>query len=312
MARRKTALSPDITTSELMAIDYKYNYTSAELMSDWNTLKKTTQFKTGAQFKPGMKLCQHFFPNFWNIQNNKGMSFADCWQDYELMDKVREWGKQGMSQLWLSWVRRAVFMAGGLPNSSFYRPHFSRQIILETNKTEGILFDPCAGWGGRMLGTVSAGWKYVACEPNVETYQNLLKLIQFLGIENNVTLLNIPAEDFDYKSLGKVNVVLTSPPYFDLEVYTDATTQSYHKHNTFDNWVNYWLEPLIVNSTNMLKVDGLSCWNVMNFGKYDLATRVVDIHTKLNFKCNHTLGFQSPIANIRTVKNKDLTYVFSK
>lgn len=312
MAKRKTALSPDITTDELMAIDYRYNYTDTELMKDWNALKNVTQFKTGAQFKPGMKLCQHFFPNFWTIQNNKGLSFADCWRNRELMDKVRLWGKQGMSQLWLSWVRRAVFMAGGLPNSSFYRPHFSRQIILNTGKENGVLFDPCAGWGGRMMGTVSAGWKYVGCEPNVETYNNLLKLIEFLGIENEVTLLNIPAEDFDYRNMDKVDVVLTSPPYFNLEVYTEDTTQSYHKHNTFDVWLNLWLEPLITNCTNVLKKDGFSCWNVMNFSGHNLATAVVDIHTKLNFSCQYTLGFQSPIANIRTVKNKDLTYIFSR
>jgi len=306
------ALDPNITTQELMAIDYRYNYTEKELLADWVKLKNTTEFKKGSQFKPGMKLCQHFFPNFWNIKSSGGVSFADCWQDHALMDKVRVWGKQGMSQLWLSWVRRAVFMAGGLPNSSFYRPHFSRQVILNTAKDEGTLFDPCAGWGGRMLGTVSAGWHYIACEPNVETYDNLNKLIDFLGIRDSVTLYNIPAETFDYKNHSKVDVVLTSPPYFNLEVYTTDSNQSYHKHNTFDIWVTNWLEPLINNCVDMLKDDGLSVWNVMNFNNCHLATTVIDIHTKLNYSCKYTLGFQSPIANIRTVKNKDLTYVFAK
>jgi hypothetical protein len=304
------ALNPNITTQELMAIDYRYNYSDKELLADWERLKTVTAFKTGSQFKPGMKLCQHFFPNFWNIKSSGGVSFADCWQNYDLMNRVRDWGKQGMSKLWLSWVRRAVFMAGGLPNSSFYRPHFSRQVILNTRKEEGVLFDPCAGWGGRMLGTVSAGWRYVACEPNVETYNNLNTLIDFLGIRDSVTLLNIPAETFDYQSLGKVDVVLTSPPYFNLEVYTTDSNQSYHKHDKFDVWVSDWLEPLINNCVGMLKPDGLSCWNVMNFNKCQLASSVINIHDKLNYDCKYTLGFRSPIANIRTVKNKDLTYVF--
>jgi hypothetical protein len=307
------ALDPNLTTQQLMAIDYRYNYSEKELLADWVKLKKTTEFKKGSQFKPGMKLCQHFFPNFWNIKSSKGISFSDCWKDQNLMDDVLQWGKTGMSQLWLSWIRRAVFMRAGLPNSSFYRPHFSRQIILETNKEEGLLFDPCAGWGGRMLGTVSAGWHYIACEPNIETYNNLRTLIDFLGIDSYVTLHNIPAEEFDYKSLeGKVDIVLTSPPYFNLEVYTDSTNQSYHKHNTYDAWVNNWLEPLITNCVHMLKNDGLSCWNAMNFNNCKMATDVIDIHNKLNYNIKYTLGFQSPIANIRTVKNKDLTYVFAK
>lgn len=296
-----------------MGMDYRYNYSERELLDDWSKLKNTKEFKTGSQFKPGMKLCQHYFPNFWNIKSGKGISFSDCWQDETLMADVLQWGKTGMSKLWLSWIRRAVFMRAGLPNSSFYRPHFSRQIILSTGIKEGLLFDPCAGWGGRMLGTVSAGWHYVACEPNVETYNNLLSLINFLGIQDSVRLYNIPAEDFDYSRLkNKVDVVLTSPPYFNLEVYTDTSNQSYHKHNTYQSWVNDWLEPLIHNSIGILKENGLSCWNAMNFNSCSMATDVIDIHNKLNYEVKETLGFQSPIANIRSVKNKDLTYIFAK
>lgn len=306
------ALDPNITTRELMAIDYRYHYSDRELLEDWTKLATTQEFKTGSQFRPGLKLCQHFFPNFWNIKNSKGLCFADCWHNYELMDRVRTWGKQSMSQLWLSWVRRAVFMAGGLPNSSFYRPHFSRQIVLNTGIQEGILFDPCAGWGGRMLGTVSTGWHYVACEPNRETYNNLRSMIQFLGIDHKVTLYNIPAEEFDSGSLRDVDVVLTSPPYFNLEVYTESPDQSYNRYNNYQVWVQQWLRPLIQNSIHMLKPQGLSCWNVMNFNNCPLASDVIDAHKELGYDCEYTLGFRSPIANIRTVKNKDLTYIFSK
>lgn len=308
----KTALDANITVDELMSLDYKYKYSDNELIADYIKLKNTTNYKLGSQFKPGMKLCQHFFPNFWDIKNNKNVSFADCWANKELMEDVLQWGKKSMSQLWMSWIRRAVFMRAGLPNSSFYRPHFSRQIIHNSKVENGILFDPCAGWGGRLLGAVSAGWNYVGCEPNVETYNNLLKLVEFLNIEDSVTLYNIPAENFDYTSLKNVDIILTSPPYFNLEIYTEDITQSYHKHDNFDTWTTLWLEPLIENCQSMLKSNGLSCWNVMNFGKIDLATKVVDYHIKLGYTCNYTLGFNSPIANIRTVKNKDLTYIFSK
>lgn len=309
----KSALDPNITVADLMAIDYHYNYSDGELMSDWYKLCNTTQFKSGSQFRPGIKLCQHFFPNFWHIRNSRGTSFAQCWQDRNLMEDVLQWGKKGMSQLWMSWIRRAIFMRAGLPNSSFYRPHFSRQIILESGIRTGTLFDPCAGWGGRMLGTVSSGWHYIACEPNTETYRNLLELVEFLGIADNVTLLNQPAEHFDYGSLrGKVDVVLTSPPYFNLEVYSAESTQSYNKHKNYTEWKDQWLIPLIKECTSLLKPSGVSCWNAMNFAACPLAADVVDAHHGLGWKVTNTLGFRSPLENIRTVKNKDLTYVFKK
>ena len=82
-----------------------------------------------------------------------------------------------------------------------YSNIFNKFWILSTQKSEGILFDPCAGWGGRLLGTVAAGWKYIGCEPNVDTYNNLMRMVTFLNIEDKVTLYNIPYEDLILDSL---------------------------------------------------------------------------------------------------------------
>lgn len=308
----ESSLPKTITTQELIDLGYTYNYSDDELRADWKKLIKVSEFKTGAQFKPGMKLCQHFFPNFWHIENENGLSFAKAWNDPVLMDKVRLWGLQGMSQLWLSWIRRAVYMAAGLPNSSFYRPHFSKQIALLTNKKSGVLFDPCAGWGGRMLGTVSNDWKYIACEPNPETFENLQRLIHFLGIQDKVEIYNIPAESFDYDRLNGIDVVLTSPPYFNLEVYAKDSNQSYNKFNSYDAWMNLWLKPLIENCLDRLNDTGISAWNVMNFKKNDIVKDVLDIHSNKDYNVFQTVGFQSPLANIRKLKNKDVTYITRK
>ena len=304
-------LPVDITTEEIIALDFRYSYTNSELYKDWQKLQNTILYKTGSQFKPGLKLCQHFFPNFWKIENSKGLSFEKCWQDRTLMKKIHEWGLNSMSSLWLSWIRRAVYLAGGLPNSSYYRPHFSKQIIEQfSKKKNGILFDPCAGWGGRMLGTVAAGWSYVACEPNRETYENLSKLIDFLDISNSVTLHNIPAEKFTYDQ--KVDIVLTSPPYFNLEIYTRDLDQSYHRYLEYETWNEKWFRPLMENSMSMLNENGLSCWNVMNFGKQDLVETVIDVHVKNNYRFLDRVGFTSPLANIRNLKNKDVTYIYQR
>ena len=75
-------LSQSITTQELMAIDYRYNFTADELEKDWKKLVNAKEFKLGSQYKPGMKLCQHFCPNFWEIQNKRGESFSQAWQNY--------------------------------------------------------------------------------------------------------------------------------------------------------------------------------------------------------------------------------------
>lgn len=313
-----TKLSPNITPEELMNMDYHYSYCDAELIDDWIRLQNTDVFKKGSQFRPGVKLCHQFCPNFFTIQNNKGLSFTDAWQNQVIMAKVLQWGKVAMSNLWMSWIRRAVYMVAGLPNSTFYRPHFSRQITMLTEKDKGVLFDPCFGWGGRMLGTISNGWEYIGCDSNKETFDNVSRMLSFVEDKSKspvprVTLLNIPAETFDFENQKKVDVVLTSPPYFDLEVYTDEDTQSYNKHNSYETWRDEWLAPLITNCLGILEDDGLSAWNVMNFKKNDLVGDVEKIHNDLGWELvQDTVGFNSPLANMRNIKNKDVTYIFRK
>lgn len=304
------ALDPKITVSELMVLDYEYKYTDAELWTDWARLKSVREFKTGSQFQPGIKLCQHFFPNFWDISNEKGENFRTAWMNPVLMSEVLDWGRRSMSQLWLSWIRRAVYMRAGLPNSSFYRPHFSKQICQMTDKKYGVLFDPCAGWGGRLLGTVANGWHYIGCEPNLQTYNNLKRMVEFLEVQDQVTLFNLPAEDYipDPSTFTDYDVVLTSPPYFNLEVYTADSAQSYNKHSTYADWSENWFKPLMRSCLQRLTPGGLSCWNVMNFKKNDLVADVFHVHENLTLDA--TVGFRSPLGNLRNIKNKDVTYVF--
>lgn len=313
MSKAKKTLPSTITTDELMSTDYHYNYTNVELHTDWERLKSVKKFKTGSQWKPGLKLCQHFCPNFFDIETKNGKSFSKIWHDPVIMDKVRLWGLEKMSGLYISWIRRAVYMASGMHNPSFYRPHLSKQIIFSTQQPNGILFDPCAGWGGRMLGTVAAGWKYIGCEPNLETYNNLLRMINFLGIHDSVNLYNTTYEDFDKTSIEKVDVVLTSPPYFDIEIYNpnDNTTQSYLKYSDYKSWMKEWYLPMIKTNLSILKEDGLSCYNVMNGRCEDIVEKTIEVHQNAGMTLVNQLGIDSPFKNYKKKLNKlDLTYVF--
>lgn len=310
-------LPKTITTTELMALDYRYRYTDEELMEDWNKLKGTHVFKKGSQFKPGLKLCQHFFDNFWHIKSSKGYSFADAWNNYEIMDDVRKWGLKGMSNLWLSWIRRAVYMRASLPNSSFYRPHLAKQVCMKQMEysgdiTPGRVFDPCMGWGGRLLGSVAQGWTYIGCDPNPVTFANLERMTNFLGIQNRIRMHNIGAEKFDYTRMDPVDVVITSPPYFNLEVYTGDPEQSYNQHSTYSDWRDKWYVPLIESCLSRLQPHGTSAWNVMNFAKNDMIGDLIAAHERRGWQLVDTVGFDSPLANIRKLKNRDITYLFRK
>ena len=92
----KKTLPDNITTSELMKIDLGYNFTEKQLYDDWNRLVTVERFKTGSQWKPGLKICQQFCDNFFNIKS-RDKCFNDVYSNPELMEKVHMWGKEKMS-----------------------------------------------------------------------------------------------------------------------------------------------------------------------------------------------------------------------
>ena len=59
--------------SELSQEDFIPCYTDKQLKKDWLDLQKWNTDKNyiNSTNRIGMKLCEHFFPNFYNIENNK-------------------------------------------------------------------------------------------------------------------------------------------------------------------------------------------------------------------------------------------------
>ena len=170
--------------------------------------------------------------------------------------------------------------------------------------------DPCCGWGGRLLGTVSAGANYTGYEPNSETYQHLLELCDFLNINNKVKLYNIGAEKAEL--LENYDLSITSPPYYNLEIYSDESTQCENQYNTYDEWKINWLFPIIDNFSAHCAV---TCWNVASVGKIKL---VDDIERHLSSKGYQidqifSIGSSARQANQnekRNKKNYDNTFCY--
>lgn len=87
---------------------------------------------------------------------------------------------------------------------------------------EGTVVDPCAGWGGRLLGTITSGRKYIGFEPWNKTTVCIEGMIEFLKIDN-AKVIN---SKFTQKNAPRYcDLVFTSPPYFDLEIYGKSITK---------------------------------------------------------------------------------------
>jgi 16S rRNA G966 N2-methylase RsmD len=303
-----------ITTlaSELENISFNYSYSDPDLLKDWNSLIKwNARIDTMASTqRVGMKLCEHFFPNFFDIENKDGNSFKSLWTADKL-EKVLRWNRKSHSTPYLSELRRGIYFNYNLAKSTMYRPQMAKMVV--TNLGAKRVLDPCAGWGGRMLGTIAAGAEYVAFEPNTETYEGLLNLSKFLGIQDKVRIIKDSALEMDKYDIGEFDLILTSPPYFDLEVYSHEDTQSIKGCDTYSIWVNNFLKPLIELSISHMKVDGWSCWNVHNVGKMKMIDDVKEIHNGFNNqKIFSVISSKRQTNKIKSNnKNSDVTICYS-
>ena len=304
-----------ILAEELVDIDYTPHYDDKILLNDWHNLCswESTEPYINSTSRIGLKLGEHFFKNFFSIENKDGKSFENMWTKSNL-EKILKWNRSSHSTPYLSEIKRGLYFCCGLTKNTMFRPQIAK-MICDDYKPE-VVFDPCAGWGGRMLGVVSSGAEYIAFEPNTDTYKNLLRLAKFLNIEKKVKIICDDVLHINNYDLPNVDMILTSPPYFNVEIYNKESTQSITHFNTYDNWVNGFLEPTITNSLRLLNKGGISCWNVGKVDKKDMFDDVITEHKKNNYEHRSeysVLSSKRPISNkTEKIKSVDITKIFKK
>jgi 16S rRNA G966 N2-methylase RsmD len=300
---------------ELENVSFYTEYSDIELKTDWIKLVGWNAHvdSIASTQRIGMKLCEQFFPNFYDIEDNKGNSFKSLWIAKNL-EKVLRWNRKSHSTPYLSEIKRGIYFNFGLVKSTMYRPQVAKMVV--TNLNGKKVFDPCAGWGGRLLGSVSSGAEYIAFEPNTETYEGLVQMVKFLGIEDKVTLYKDSALHMNEYNIYDVDVVLTSPPYFDLEVYSHEDTQSITGCTSYQMWIDKFLNPLVTGALATLKPTGWSCWNVHNVGKMKMIDDVANIHkeyqTNKIFSVISSKRQSNQYTPTKNQKNNDVTICYSK
>lgn len=142
--------------------------------------------------------------------------------------------------------------------------------MLVLRKNGKIFITGNCGFGGRMLGALSSknNYKYVGTDPCTETMYHLHELGEYIemvtGREDSYDLHCVGSEDF----LGKpdsIDFAFSSPPYFNLEIYSDEDTQCYNKFPTLEEWLEGYVRKTIQNIKYMLKPGRVYAINIADF-----------------------------------------------
>ncbi len=150
-----------------------------------------------------------------------------------------------------------------------FRPATAKALYELYGKENSKVLDTSSGFGGRLLGffTAKNTDEYVGIDPNTADSCNKFILYMSRYFTNKKAYVNkIGSEDFTIENYPQYenyfDISFTSPPYFNIERYSDDITQSHVKFNTYDLWVDGFYRNTIYNSCNSLKLDGVFAVNI--------------------------------------------------
>tara|TARA_Y100000590_G_scaffold468634_1_gene652257 strand:- start:1 stop:1098 length:1098 start_codon:yes stop_codon:yes gene_type:complete len=283
-------------------IGKKYN----SLKEDKVNVNEITAKKAGGS----NEIIRKYMPHIYEVEDHKGVSINSLWTEEGIKDTFKRLDKPNytVNSNFSEFIRWLKFNP-----VTIYSPIMAKSII-SVLKCKTV-FDPCIGWGGRMLGTTCLGkdYHYTGCEPFTKTFQGLEKMVKDMNLEEQVKLYNKPVEDVLEKIQGqKFDMCLTSPPYFDLEVYSHEDSQSIKEYETYEEWILQFIKPIIDYVCS--HVTKYSCWSVKNFKtkeQYNLLDDVIKLHEENGWKQINEYSIKKVTKDDKS-KDGDVTYVFQK
>ena len=155
----------------------------------------------------------------------------------------------------------------------------------------GNVYDYSCGYGGRLLGIGSSNfkYKYIGVEPNTETVNYLNYLNDIIDEATGVrgTIIQSVSEQYQPED---IDLAFSSPPYFNLEKYSNEETQCMVQFKTEDEWFEGYVAPTMENIKRSLNDDGIFATNIADYKSYDrkepyeVVQRWIQTAEKVGFK----------------------------
>lgn len=244
----------------------------------------------------GIDLCKFLFPNLFLVQagsTNNNSLYERFMDDHKLKRAIQlVFDMKRGSYCNTTELRNKLELIGGNVATNFH-PMKAKALYEKYCPKDGIIYDFACGFGGRMLGALTSknNYKYFGVEPCTETFDNLNKLGSYIekatNRENIYKVYCVGSEDYKCKS-EYVDFAFSSPPYFNLERYSEEETQCYNKYPTLEEWFDGYVRKTIQNIYDMLKYDRYYAVNIadFNFGnkRVEYVDKWIEISKEIGFE----------------------------
>jgi len=186
--------------------------------------------------------------------------------------------------------------------------------ILRYFKPEKML-DFSSGWGDRLIGAIAYGCHYQGVDPSKCLHPKYKKIISTLVSKDkrkNYSVAKSGFENYKIKE-DEYDLVFTSPPFFDLEIYEDSKNQSINKFSTLEKWKNNFLFPAMEKSVKCLKEKGSLAIYIQNYTS-ESGKRIEYVQDMKNKIKDLGMSYQGNIcfSNFSDLERPRIIYVWKK
>ena len=271
-------------------VGFNFTFDKKKLLEGFDVLR---DFDTSNELKSNSRLCTtlcklYCKDLYYNARYIKNYTIREAFMDDDLLMKCIE-NRLGLTrktdELFMISFANIIqgFISSGITyNVSIFKPTIAKYVYEKYSDAGDIVYDYSAGWGTRMLGAASCGRKYIGVDPL--TTNSLKNLRDDLNL-NDITLINDGSENVRLEK-GSIDFAFSSPPYFNLEQYSNEETQAYSKGEDYFYDV-YWRKTL-ENVKYMLKPGKWFGVNIVNL------PRMLDITKKYFGEIENRVEFSMP------------------
>lgn len=248
--------------------------------------KSVTNKQLGVGNNEGLQLGRFWFPNMqdakWNDNATVSMK-ARFNHDNKLKRAIKlcyVHRDEGAESVIPRNLRRALELVNGGTIQNF-KPMNARAVWEYICPTMwGNVLDFSSGYGGRMMGAMTSrmAYNYTGIDPNTRTFQGLEAMGELLteeGQGRGFSMNCMPSEEFDPEP-GFYDAAFSSPPYFNLETYTDEPTQCMNRYSNLDLWFEGYVAPTLEMIYRGLAPDSIYAVNIADYKNGKESFAIVD------------------------------------
>lgn len=205
-------------------LKYPHVYTDNQLIKEY---KRVTSLPGSYTVYNRNKNILHFQPHFYE-KEMKMLKDKNIWNKL-YANRIKHIGKDA-NKISLKDMLRGFKISGKYVGYSHFSAGVIKKFIEDYQSTQ--IYDPCSGWGHRLLGTGNT--PYIYNDIWNKSVEGVKKMIAFHNIQNKIVYNNdctkfTPPENYD--------AVFTCPPYGNKEIYSTGEYKEQEYTAMIDNMI---------------------------------------------------------------------------